>query len=452
MATATHFGAKGDGKTDDTAALSHALQQGDGHLVLPRGDYLISKPLYVPLAQFGRFALSGEGGTARLIMAGPGPAVHLVGTHARTAQPDHVTDQTWRKERMPTLSQLEIVGAHAEADGVRLEGVFQPTLLGLLIRRCRHGVHVVNRARNVVINGCHVYDNTGVGVFLDRVNLHQTNITGSHVSYCKQGGVKVSGSEIRNIQIAGCDIEYNFDLEAKASADVLFDCREGTVREGAITGCTIQAKDSPGGANVRLVGVGANDPNAVGLLAITGNLIASQSAALHLQASRGVVVSGNCLYGGYRHAILAEDSENLVIGANSIDHNPEYPGKSTDQVVLSRCRNVTLTGLILQHTREPTVDVEASVQLTGCENVSVTGCQILGARVRGVWVKESRAVRVADCTVRPRKDDAGYKVAVEADGGSAPLLVVNNFLAKGSGGDLRLAPGDGRQASGNLTV
>src|SRR5687768_6451776 len=99
MAIVTHFGAKGDGKTDDSAALSHALQQGDGHLVLPRGDYLITKPLFVPLAQQGRFSLSGEGGTARLIMAGPGPAVHLVGTHGKTAAPDDFAEATLVRER-----------------------------------------------------------------------------------------------------------------------------------------------------------------------------------------------------------------------------------------------------------------------------------------------------------------------------------------------------------------
>ena len=95
-------------------------------------------------------------------------------------------------------------------------------------------------------------------------------------------------------------------------------------------------------------------PNAVGLFAITGNLIGSQSTVLDLHACRGVVVTGNSIYSGYHHAIWAEDCEHLVIGANSIDHNPEYKGKSTDQVVLRHCRNVNWTGGILQHTRAAT--------------------------------------------------------------------------------------------------
>src|SRR5262249_23237321 len=340
---------------------------------------------------------------------------------------------------------------HLEADGIRIEGAMQPTLRGLLIRRCRHGIHLTGRDRNVLIADCHVYDNAGVGIFLDRVNLHQTNIHGCHVSYCKQGGIKVAGSEIRNLQICGNDIEYNYDPKADASADVLFDCRAGTVREGTLAGNTIQAVQSPGGANVRFLGAGRDNPNAVGLFAVTGNLIGSQHTALDFVACRGVVVSGNALYCGYHYALRAEDSEHLVIGPNSIDHNSDYRGPSTDQVVLRRCRNVTLTGLILQHTREPSGAVEASVEIRECRNVSLTGCQIIGARGRGVAVHGSAAVRVADCTVRGRPNDNGYRAAVTVDRASAQVMVVNNFLARGSDGDLQLPMASG-VAAGNVPL
>jgi parallel beta-helix repeat protein len=450
MTTVRDFGARGDGKTDDTAALSHAIQRGGGELLFPRGDYVISRPLFVPLQLHGRLTVAGTGGTARLLMNGPGPALHLVGTHARTALPAHFAEGVWRRERLPTVRDLEIVGGHAQADGIRVEGAMQPTLTGLLIRRCRHGIHLTGRDRNVVIANCHVYDNSGVGVFFDRVNLHQTNIGGSHISYCKQGGIKIVGSEIRNLQICGNDIEYNHDPKAETSADVLFDCRAGTVREGTLVGNTIQAVQSPGGANVRFLG-GQDNPNAVGLFAITGNLIGSQHTALHLVACRGVAVSGNSIYSGYRYALHAEDCEHLVIGPNSIDHNPEYRGRSTDQVLLRRCRNVTLTGLVLQHTREALAEVEASVAVRDCENVSLTGCQILSARGRGVAVHGSSVVRVADCTVRGRAGDKAYRAAVVVDKGCTRVMVVNNFLGRGSDGELQLPKGSG-VANGNVIV
>ncbi len=450
MSIVTDFGAKGDGKTDDTAALSHAIQRGDGQLVFPRGEYLIAQPLYIPLEQFGRLSISGEGGTAKLVMTGPGPAIHLVGTHQRTALPEQFADGVWQKERMPTVADLEIAGRHPQADGIRIEGAMQPTLRGLLIRRCRHGIHLVNRDRNVLIADCHIYDNAGVGILLDRVNLHQTNIHGNHISYCKQGGIKIVASEVRNIQICSNDIEYNHDLKAETSADVLFDCRKGTVREGTIVGNTIQAVNSPGGANVRLVGVGKNDPNAVGLLAITGNLIGSQETAIHLNACRGVVISGNSIYSGYQRSIWAEDSEHLVIGSNSIDHNPEYKGKSTDALVLKNCRNVNVTGLLLQHTREAEVEPEASIDIHDCQNVSMTGCQVLNARTRGVLLRGSNVVRIADCTLRGRGGDGNYQTAIEVDAACRQIMVVNNFLGKGARA-LQLPPERG-MAAGNIEV
>lgn len=450
MANVRDFGARGDGRTDDTAALTHAVQQGDGPVVFPRGDYLLSEPLHVPLDQVGRLSIEGQDGVAKLIMAGPGPAIHLVGTHRRTAHPDQFAERVWQRERMPTIRGLEIVGRHPEADGIRIEGVMQPTLIGVLIRQCRHGIHITNRARNVLISDCHIYHNTGIGVFLDRVNLHQINIHGNHISYCKKGGIRVEGSEVRNIQICSNDIEYNFDLKAPTSADVLFDCRAGTIREGTIVGNTIQASLSPGGANVRLLGT-QTDPNAVGLLAITGNLLGSQETVLHLSACRAVTVSGNAIYSGYHHALVAENSESLVFNGNTVDHNPEYKGNSTDCLILRNCRNVNLTGIIIQHTRPPAITPEATLELRDCRNVSVTGCQIVQARGRGVLVKGSALVRIADCSISGRGENAAYQCPIEVDGTSSNVMVSNNFLEKGAKGDLLMPKGVG-VASGNVVV
>lgn len=450
MSNVRDFGAKGDGRTDDTAALSHAIQQGDGHLVFPRGDYLISKPLYVPLEQRGRIGIDGSGGTAKLIMAGPGPALHLVGSHRKNALPANIAPGVWKSERMPTVQALEIEGRHPDADGIRIEGAMQPTLLGLLIRQCRHGLHLANSDRNVLIANCHIYDNSGVGVFLDHVNLHQVSINSCHISYCKRDGIRVEGGEIRNLQIVGNDIEYSHNPKAD-TAEIRLDVRDGTIREGTIVGNTIQANQTPSGANIRILGLGPDKRTAVGLFAITGNLIGDQSTCIHLKSCRGVVVSANCAYGGGQHILLAEDSDHLVIGPNSFDHNSDYKGKTTDRVLFRGCRNVTVTGLILQHFHEPLEPPAASVEIDNCENVSLTGCQVLAARVRGVLVRNSRVVRVADCTIRPAEGDKDFKAAVSVDDRSKHVMLVNNFVGKGSDGDVLLPQGSGT-ASGNVVV
>jgi polygalacturonase len=292
----------------------------------------------------------------------------------------------------------------------------------------------------VLISDCHIYDNTGIGIFLDRVNLHQTNIHGNHISYCKQGGIVITGSEIRNLQICSNDIEYNHDLKAGASADVLFDCREGTVREGTITGNTIQAVRSPGGANVRFLGA-KDHPNAVGLFAISGNLLGSQSKVLDLRACRAVAVTGNSIYSGYQYALWAEDCEHLVLGNNTIDHNPEYRGTSTDQVVLRNCRNVNWTGGIIQHTRPATDPVSATMQIADCQNVSITGLQIVNARVRGIELENCSVVRVADCTIRGAADDKTYRAPLAVARNCTHVMVTNNMLARGTG-DFELPTGN----------
>ena len=64
MTNVREFGAQGDGRTDDTDAIQHALDEGDGLIWLDRGDYVISRPLVVELAEAGRLGIHGGGGPA----------------------------------------------------------------------------------------------------------------------------------------------------------------------------------------------------------------------------------------------------------------------------------------------------------------------------------------------------------------------------------------------------
>ena len=176
MANVRDFGAVGDGKTDDTNAIQHAINDGDGQIEFDRGDFVISKSLMFDTKKTGRAAISGQGGSAKILMTGAGPAISLLGTHASTADPAGFRPEEWEKERMPTIRGIEIEGRNKDADGIYINGVMQPTLSSVLIREVKHAVHITDRARNLIIDQCHFYHNTGVGVFLDNVNLHQSII------------------------------------------------------------------------------------------------------------------------------------------------------------------------------------------------------------------------------------------------------------------------------------
>jgi hypothetical protein len=214
----------GDGQADDTAALQKLID-GGGTVSLAKGRYRLTKTVTVDLAKLGAAGISSDG-TATLIMAGPGPALKIIGTHGGTAAPKSFKPETWA-QRTPVVQGLEIIGAHPEADGLEATGTMQLTLSRLTIREARHAIHLTVRNRNIVISDCHLYRNRGVGLFLDNVNLHQTNITGCHISYNLGGGIVAVGGEVRNLHVGTCDIEANHDENGPPSANILLDSTGG---------------------------------------------------------------------------------------------------------------------------------------------------------------------------------------------------------------------------------
>jgi len=439
MSNVRTFGAKGDGTADDTTAIQHAVEKNnDGILEFPRGDYRIRKTIEVRLKDHGPISLNGMGGVGRVTMTGPGPAFRFVGTHEGSADPKTIKPGVWQKERMPQLTGLEIVGTHSEADGVEFLRVMQPTLLGVLIRNVHHGVRLFERNRNFLMGSCHVYDCSGVGVFFDEVNLHQAIIHGCHISYCKRGGIKVIGGEIRNFHVTGNDIEYNYDVDAKESADVWIEGGKGGIREGSIVSNTIQAKVSPNGANVRLVG--PSDINKVSLWTITGNHISNQTTNIHLKNCRGIVLSGNSVAAGQEHAFLLEGCRSIVLGPHSLDHNPDYKIETRDGIRLSDCEGTTITGLLMEGVRAGSDKEGGALEVVNCRETSVVGCQIFEPKYRGVWIADSRNTRVGECTVMDRTGKGTMIAAIESTAKSKGTVLRGNLVSKGSQGDI-VAPG-----------
>src|SRR5438105_9465371 len=348
--TVLDFGAKGDGMADDTAAIQELINAKVGSLRFPAGSYRVTKPLVVDLDKVGFTSFVADG-SARLVMAGAGPAIRFIGTHAGTADPGSVKPEVWERQRMPVVDGLAIAGDHPEADGIEAAGTMQLTLRGVHIRKCRHGVHLVERNGNLLIDACHIYENSGCGVYYDHVNLHQSNISASHISYCSGGGIVVRGGEVRNIHIAGCDIEANMAKDGPPSANVLLDCADGSVAEVAITGCTIQhAKDAPDSANIRILGHGFMDrrgqrmPFNCGNVTIGDNVLSDVQTNIHLAGVRGVTITGNTLWQGYEHNILVEHSSHVVVGPNMMERNPlyGYTSEGKNNVIFRDSRDCTI--------------------------------------------------------------------------------------------------------------
>ncbi len=440
MANVRDFGAMADGQHDDTEAIRHALAEGDGELFFPRGEYRITQTIHLPLSKLGRTTIDGQGGLAKILMDGPGPAFFLEGTHKASADPLGFKPEQWQRERMPTIRDIEIEGRHPEADGVKIVGIMQPTLTGVLIRRVRHGVHITERARNVLISHCHIYHNTGIGIYLDRVNLHQTIITGSHVSYNRLGGIRIENSEIRNLQITGNDIEYNNnrafkvpDADGVPTAEIYIDCGEtGTVREGTICSNTIQATYSPNGANIRVIGQATAGSHKAGMWIVSGNLIGSQETNVHFTSARGITLEGNYIYSGHRRNLLLEQCQSILIGSNCFGHNPDYKDKELcTGVRLVDCENCTLTGTQIQdalageHTVAEAVPIERQglVELIRCRRMNLTGVQILEGNPYALYLEDCIDTVITGCSVFDTREMPLLKAAVKWVGkGSGNLI------------------------------
>lgn len=388
----------GDGKTDDSAALQHLINT-SGSVKLAKGTYRLTQTLTVDLTKTGFAALTGDG-TVRLVMEGAGPAIHFIGTHEGSAAPDSFKPDVWANERTPMVDGIEIVGARAEADGIEATGTMQITLTRVVVRECRHAVHLTKRNRNVLISACHFYHNTGIGVFYDDVNLHQSNIAGSHISYNGGGGVVSRGGNVRNLHIGTCDIEGNHAKDGPPSANVELDSRGGSIGEVAITGCTLQhTNKSPGSANIRIIGAGT-DPSLLrragrehtreGNVTISANVFSDVQVNVEIRHARGVTITGNTFWEGFQHDLLVEDSGNIVVTGNNFDRNPRYLVNGFDNaekngLVFLRCDDCLINSNIISGVwqKRAAVDIESANRMQICHN-SVLDSDGAGIRLEKV--------------------------------------------------------------------
>lgn len=404
---------------DSTLRLQRQIEENRGNLILQGDGVLrITKPLVFDLAKYQGVAVRSLRGTT-LVMDGPGPALRFVGTHEGTASPKSFRPATWN-ERMPIVSGIEILGNHQQADGVELVKTVGTIVRDVSVRWCRHGIHLVERNRNVVIAECHLYENSGVGVYLDDVNLHQINVSGSHISYNRRGGIVVRDGNVRNLQVSGCDIEGNMpdDDTPTKTANILIDVsgspktKAKSVAEISITGCTIQhsanygggrhERVAPGGANIRLAG---KEIYPIDSVTISGNVISDTTTNIDINHARDVAINANNFFAPQPANLQVRHAQRVVVSGNTF--NPRQfvrPGtiafedcsdclianstlhrftSGSGALILKRCHGFTITalnltdcgsGLLLEDTIDTTIS-SCRVMRTagGGSDLSITG-------------------------------------------------------------------------------
>lgn len=456
MSNVYGFGAVGDGQTDDTAALQHTLDAGDGVLQLNKGSYRITRSLVLNLKDKGFGAVRGECGASRIIMAGPGPAIRVIGDHQGTASPSSVLGHTWDRERFPSLSGFEIVGEHPDSVGIELRKTMKCVVSQVLIRKCRFGVHLVERNRDFILSDSHLYDNHEIGLFFDRCNLHQIIVRGCHISWNKVAGIKSLAGDVHNLQIVGNDIEYNnvtaggphtpaSDLsEHPGGSEIWFDATDGVISEVTISGNTIQATVQQGGANIRISGLAVQRPqpadypkakpaDTAHLINITGNVLGSQWRAIELRHASRITITGNTIYDSADLSVFAKGCAGLVVSGNTFAWRGNDYEPTKDGLRFESCDSVLLSGLVSQRFCAGSAESGAGITFVGSSDCSISDCQILDPWFRGLEIKDCVRFRIANNTVVDRRATARMQNAIRILGACRHMLVTGNMLGGATG-------------------
>ena len=474
MSNVFEFGAKGDGVADDTAALQHSIDSGDGVLRLNKGTYRITKPLVLDLTKTGFRAVRGEGGTSRIVMAGAGPAIRVIGDHQGTASPSSVQLHTWEKERFPTINGIEIVGEHPDSVGIELRKTIKCVISQVLVRRCRIAVHLVERNRDFVLTDSHLYDNHEIGLFFDRCNLHQIIVQGCHISWNKVAGIKSLGGDVHNLQIVGNDIEYNNATAGGSSkppadlsqhpggSEIWFDATDGVISEVTISGNTIQATVQTGGANIRVIGAEVQRPqradalktqkvDTAHLINITGNVLGSQWRAVELRNVSRVTITGNTIYDSADLSVFAAKSAGIVVSGNVFVWRGNDSEPPKDGLRFEDCDNVLLSGLATQRFCSGSPERGAAVTFVRCSDCGVSDCQILDPLHRGLELEDCVRCRIANNTIVDRRASPSMKHAIRVLGHCRDNLITGNILG-GATEKLLDATGDPSELRDNLLL
>ncbi|MAI71068.1 MAG: ATP-binding protein [Rhodopirellula sp.] len=400
-----------DSLPDSTDELQSLIDSRRGVIVLTEKFYRINRPLTLQLGKHGAASITSTNGST-LIMTGPGPAISVLGNHTGTASPTSFSTKTWN-ERMPTFCGFEILGGHPKADGINLQQTVGAVLERISIRWCRHGVHLTNRNRNAIIANCHLYENSGVGLYLDDVNLHQINVNNSHISYNRGGGVVVRDGNVRNLQVTGCDIEGNMpdNTTETETANIWIDVSGSeqdpskSVAEIAITGNTIQHSANygvkndktiaPGGANIRLSGKAVYPINSV---TISGNILSDTSTLVDIRHSHDVTVSGNTFFAPKPNNLTVEHSQRVVVTGNTF--NPRQfvrPGG----IQFSHCTDCMLANSTLFRLATE----RGGVKFSDCSGCLLTGL-IMSQCNSGIHFHETKSTTISNCRVSGTSEDS----------------------------------------------
>ena len=219
----------------------------------------------------------------------------------------------------------------------------------------------------------------------------------------------------------------------------------GSVREGTIASNTIQATDSPGGANIHFIGSADAGNHRTGMWTISGNLIGSQTVGVHLQSARGFVIEGNYIYSGHYRNMLVEQSRNIVLGPNCLGHNPDYrKNELATGIRFVDSENCNISGLLIEdaeagkHTVPGAVPIvrQGLIELVRCRRMNISGTQVLDATPNGFYLEDCSDTLISGCTILDDRQPQQMQAAIRWMGSGSGNLVTHSRIGTGTEADI----------------
>ncbi|CAI1756113.1 hypothetical protein [Serratia marcescens] len=363
---------------------------------------------------------------ATLVQMSNTATIHVLGTLAGSANPIQSGDKV-HSEYGLFIDKPRICSVSRESGvGILLEKTIGVTLISPVLYFNSIGLQVKGMNRNINVVGGHIYANRNYGIhFMQSGDLHQMNITGTHISYSR---INIFGDNqhLYNLQISGSDIEvssYPDDVDKsiylKALGDIKIDCIE-------ITGNTLEGH-STDNALIRLEGAKIDS---ISNVVIAGNGIGNGgNAEIQIGGCRNVRIDNVHKFSNGHSVEFIGSTDNVNISGNF------HKGKG-DVLYCDgehSLRNVKLFGTVIggNVTKNP-VYIRAAL----LENISVSMNEM---RVNSL-IDYSTDNAAIDIGLRP--GGAGKLVRVDSNSLALPFGV--NRAVKIDGAII------GKSASGNM--
>jgi parallel beta-helix repeat protein len=333
------FGVKGDGASDDTAALQRAIDAvagTGGTLVVPAGTYLVD-----PVAREGRYGLSL--GSDMTLQLGPGAVLKAVPTGA----PEYCI------LRVAGAHDVVIAGGALEGDrsahkgvegewgmGLTLSNARNVTVSGLTVRECwGDGFYVTNACADITLCGVVAAHNRRQGLSVvsgDRIVVRGSTFrdTEGTPPAC---GIDIEpnpGQSVTDLLVTDCEITGNYGggigggppVAHRAEAFFIRSkivrnritgnkqlgiefaaCTDDTIADNVITGTD---------------GVGIRLRDGALRMTVTGNTVSRGSKdGISLEGCAGSVVSGNMVTGNGGKGIREFRGHGAKVSGNSLTGN-----------------------------------------------------------------------------------------------------------------------------------